>query len=80
MHLWQTIHLSCYLLAELKQVINPILQRNALFGHPDVFLVAMIPDERKPVSMSELGFRKKFNENPIVGFLRFPGHTWAVRR
>jgi len=54
MNLWQTIHLSSYLLAELKQVINPVLQRNGFFVHRKNILVATITDECKHVGMQRI--------------------------
>jgi len=39
--------------AELIQVIDPILQRNSIFGHPENILVAMITDECKNVGIAQ---------------------------
>ena len=40
----------------MKAVVNPVLQRNAFFGHPENILLAMISDPRKHVR--ELGVRR----------------------
>jgi len=55
--LLQIIHLSPYLLAELKQIINPFVQRNGFFGQTENMLVAMITNESKHIylGLCELG-------------------------
>jgi len=70
-HLWRTIHLSRYLSAELKRVIDPVLKRNGFFAHPENLLLAMITDERKHVR--ELGLRKilKARSQRIAGIRQF---------
>jgi len=70
-HLWRTIHLSRYLPDELKQVIDPVLQRNGFFGHPENLLLAMITDERKHVR--ELGLRRilKARSQTVAGIRKF---------
>ena len=55
-HLWQTIRKSRYLSDELKAVIDPVIQRNAYFGHPENILLCMITDNRKHIR--ELGMRR----------------------
>ena len=54
--MWRAIHLSRYLPAELKSVIDPVLKRNGFFAHPENILLTMITDERKHVR--ELGLRR----------------------
>jgi len=56
MHLWQTIVKSRYLSDELKAIIDPVINRNGYFGHPENILLCMIADERKYVR--ELGMRR----------------------
>ena len=70
-HLWSTIHLSRYLPAELKEVVDPVIQRNGFFGHPENLLLTMITDERKHIR--ELGLRRilKARSNPVVGIRKF---------
>lgn len=70
-HLWRTIHLSRYLPAELKGIIDPVLQRNAFFGHPENILLAMITDERKHIR--ELGLRRilKARSHRVAGIRKF---------
>lgn len=55
-HLFDTVRMSRYLPEELKVVVDPVIQRNAYFGHPENILLAMLTDERKHIR--ELGFRR----------------------
>lgn len=55
-HVLKTIHASRYLNEDLKAVIDPVIQRNSYFAHPENILLAMISDERKHIR--ELGLRK----------------------
>lgn len=55
-HVWQTIQRSRYLSTEFKDVIDPVIQRNAYFAHPENLLLSMITDERKTIR--ELGMRR----------------------
>ena len=70
-HLWSTIHLSRYLPAELKEVVDPVIQRNVFFGPPENLLLTMITDERKHIR--ELGLRRilKARSNPVAGIRKF---------
>ncbi|CAH1114743.1 unnamed protein product [Psylliodes chrysocephalus] len=59
--------------AELKKVVDPVLQRNGYYGHPENLLLAMLADERKHIR--ELGLRRilkcrqeKHNENQVRQF------------
>ncbi len=54
-HLFRTIQLSRYLSKELLDIIDPVIQRNGYFGHPENLLLAMISDERE--NICELGLR-----------------------
>jgi hypothetical protein len=69
--MWRTIHLSRYLPDELKHIIDPVLQRNGFFGHPENILLAMITDERKHVR--ELGLRRilKARSTRVAGIRKF---------
>ena len=51
--MWRTIHLSRYLSADLKEVIDPVLQRNGFLAHPENLLLSIITDER--VHVRQLG-------------------------
>ena len=55
-HLWQTINNSRYLSDKLKAVIDPVIQRNAYFAHPENMLLCMLSDERKHIR--ELAMRR----------------------
>jgi len=70
-HLWRTIHLSRYLSAELKQVIDPVLKRNGFFAHPENLLLSMITDEK--IHVRELGLRRilKARSQQPVGVRKF---------
>ena len=48
-HLWNTIKLSRYLSSELKAVIDPVIQRNGFYGHPENIILSMISDKRPHV-------------------------------
>lgn len=48
--------MSRYLSKELRDVIDPVLQRNGYFGHPENLLLTMIADERQYIR--ELGLRR----------------------
>jgi len=55
-HVWQTISNSRYLSAELRAVIDPVIQRNAYFSHPENILLCMLSDDRKHIR--ELAMRR----------------------
>lgn len=55
-HLFNMIYLSRYLTAELKAVVDPVIQRNGYFGHPENILIAMLADENP--TMRELAYRR----------------------
>lgn len=72
-HLWRAIKLSRYLPDTLKAVVDPVLQRNGFFGHPENILLAMISDSRK--NIRELGLRRilkaRKSSSPGVPLRRF---------
>lgn len=41
-HLHQSIILSHYLLRDLKNIIDNVIRRNGLFGHPENILISML--------------------------------------
>ncbi|GBN35447.1 hypothetical protein AVEN_275759-1 [Araneus ventricosus] len=55
-HVFETINKSRYLSAELKAVIDPVVQRNGYFGNPENILIAMITENRRFIR--ELGLRR----------------------
>lgn len=55
-HLWKTVSLSRYLPQKLKKVVDPVIQRNGYFAHPENLLLAVITDENP--NMRELGIRR----------------------
>lgn len=48
-NLWKLISWSRYLPQALKDIVDPVIQRNGYFGHPENILLAMITDEREEV-------------------------------
>lgn len=68
-HLWKLIESSRYLPSALKAVIDPVLQRNAYFAHPENLLLAMLTDEEKHIR--ELAARRilKARSLPVTGRL-----------
>jgi hypothetical protein len=55
-HTWNMIRLSRYMSVELKTIIDPVIQRNAYYAHPENLLVGMISDESRYVRL--LGYRR----------------------
>lgn len=55
-HLHKSIALSRYLRSDLKQVIDPVIQRNGFFGHPENILLSMLADDRSHIK--ELALRR----------------------
>lgn len=55
-HLFKLIQLSRYLPNDLQVVINPVIQRNGFFAHPENLLLCMSFDERKFIR--ELAMRR----------------------
>src|SRR6218665_943235 len=56
LYLWRTIFRSRYLPEVIKAVIDPVIQRNGFFGHPENILLGMISDTRKHIRA--LGLRR----------------------
>ncbi|CAH1103705.1 unnamed protein product [Psylliodes chrysocephalus] len=55
-HLFSLIRRSRYLPAAVKDVIDPVIQRNAFFAHKENILLSMLTDDRKP--MRELALKR----------------------
>src|SRR6218665_4137930 len=45
-HLFRMIHYPRYLSTELKRIVEPFIQRNSYFAHPENLLITMATDER----------------------------------
>lgn len=55
-HLHKMITLSRYLPANLKKIVDPVLQRNGYFGHSENILLSMLADNRNHIK--ELALRR----------------------
>ena len=55
-NLWLTIQLSRSFPDDIKAIIQPVIQRNGYFAHPENILLAMIMDERDVIK--QLGLRR----------------------
>lgn len=55
-HLFEIIKLSRFLPENLRDIVNPVIQRNGYFSHPENVLLAMLTDSRSHVR--ELGLRR----------------------
>ena len=55
-HLWMQMNRSRYLPDDIKTVVDPVIQRNGYFGHPENILLTMLTDERSAIR--ELGLRR----------------------
>lgn len=55
-HFFGMIKMSRFLPDNLQKIIDPVLQRNGYFGHPENILLAMLADNRKEIR--ELGLRR----------------------
>jgi hypothetical protein len=69
-NLWHMISASRYLSDDLKSVIDPVIERNGYFGHPENVLLSMITDDRKEIR--ELGVRRilKARNRQVVNGVR----------
>ena len=66
-HVYKMIMRSRYMSDSLKKIIDPVIERNSYFAHPENILIAMITDERR--HMHQLGLRRilKARLNPGSG-------------
>lgn len=55
-HVFKVIQTSRYLPANLRQVVEPVIERNSFFAHPENLLLSMVMDDRKHIR--ELGLRR----------------------
>lgn len=61
---FETIRTSRYLSQNLLQVIDPVIERNAFFAHPENLLLAMIVDESRYIR--ELGLRRIWKARSLM--------------
>lgn len=55
-HFFKVVHSSRQLPDNVKQIIDPVIQRNAFFCHPENMLISMAVDER--IHVRQLAFRR----------------------
>ncbi|KAK4873982.1 hypothetical protein RN001_013342 [Aquatica leii] len=95
-HLLKFIRLSRYLEKGLRDIVDPVIQRNGFFGHHENIILSMISDERK--HRQKLGLRRilkaksvlprktknDFINNPKsshrINFEKYPCHTQCAER
>lgn len=58
-NLWKMVSTSRYLLVKLKAVVDPVLQRNAYFAHPENVILSMLTAKNKGLRV--LGCRRIIN-------------------
>jgi len=80
-HLHQMIVKSRYLSPKHKKIVDPVIQRNAYFAHPENLLLAMITDHRPHIR--ELGLRRVMKAraaDPMdkYGGSRFPQNSTSA--
>ncbi|KAK0069077.1 hypothetical protein Bpfe_001259 [Biomphalaria pfeifferi] len=70
-HIWLTVNLSRSLPTEVKNIIDPVIQRNAYFAHPENLLIAMVTDDRDHIK--QLGLRRilKARQEQKTGIRKF---------
>jgi len=80
-HLFHMIHYSRYLSAELKRIVDPVIQRNSCFAHPENLLIAMATAERPHIrrlalrhvlaarsSQNETDTTRRISKVPLLNF------------
>lgn len=70
-HILKVVKTTRYLPESIKNIIDPVIQRNAFFCHPENIMLAMIMDKNPQIR--ELGYRrilKSRNEPLAEGFVR----------
>lgn len=85
-HLFTLMESSCYLSAELKQVVHLVIHRNAYFSHPENRLLAMITYDRQHVR--KLGLRRilkakqgieSINQNKDISQFHIPALNFSTK-
>ena len=56
LHLFQTIELTRILISDVRNIVYPVMQRNAFFAHPENLLLCMINDESS--NIRQLGWKQ----------------------
>lgn len=70
-HILKVIQTTRHFPDNIKEIIDPVIQRNSFFCHPENMMLAMIFDERQHIR--ELGYRrilKARHEAPVEGHIR----------
>lgn len=71
-NVWMTIKKSRFLPKEVKDIVDPVIQRNAFFAHPENLLIGMLEDKNKAVRKRAvnciLSLRKKKVQKGIRRF------------
>lgn len=70
-HILKVVKTTRYLPDNIKVILDPVVQRNAFFCHPENMMLAMIMDERPHIR--EIGYRrilKSRNEPSAKGYVR----------
>ena len=62
-HVFETIVLSRFLPTHLRSVVDPVIQRNAYFSHPENLLLGMLKIERKHIRELALKRIQKHERN-----------------
>lgn len=75
-NLFKLISLSRYLPDNLKQIVDPVIQRNSFFAHPENILLCMLADPnekiRKTAHQHILSARKNKGKNPKLRDFKMP--------
>ena len=67
-HIFQLINRSRRLSSDLKEIVDPVIQRNSFFAHPENILIPMITDDREHVR--ELGLQRIHKHTIVLKNLR----------
>ncbi|KAF0705713.1 Uncharacterized protein FWK35_00035610 [Aphis craccivora] len=74
-HLWKTIQFSRYLPDSLKQIIDPVIKRNAYFGSIENILICMLFDDREDIrklAVTKIIEARKNNEEGTIRCFQIP--------
>lgn len=74
-HLWKTIQFSRYLPDNLKQIIDPVIKRNAYFGSIENILICMLFDDRediRKIAVTKIIEARKNNEGSKIRCFQIP--------
>lgn len=80
-HVYQLIEYSRCLSSDVKRIIDPVIQRNSFFAHPENLLLAMLYDNRPHIK--ELGLRRiiatRKNSKPGLRIFKVPKLNFEAR-